>query len=338
MFNETSGKDQETVREIVSFISGEHDTWRQKTSSGQEARRAGVGKVHGIYQRVAQHWRAVNERELEGILKQPIADLAQTKAFVYLKPVEHDSWIAPILSISYDFERDFPMMRLRLSMFVLDDNDELKAIGYRFETPESEGDGIHNYYHAQMIYRFDKVGKIKDLPCPKWIPQTQPAFALDATSPCTLLACMLCSVYGREYVYKNIVPICRSQQEQLGELAFLKSPHVPQFSSPKDNDNVGSLTSIHGTVASNQVGDTISHVHLFLRRDNDEHYWNGSSWVFEKRYVETSMVSQTTNSIWRYECSLLKHSTLMDGLYSLRAVAYDQKRRLNSKTIMVSVG
>lgn len=107
----------------------------------------------------------------------------------------------PVLSFGYDFRRSHPEFRLRLALFLLEEEEgksELRAIGYRFESPE--GEGIHHYYHAQIINAFEKGSEQWRIPCPRWLPTKQPAFALDACSPVTLIASMLISIYGLSFV------------------------------------------------------------------------------------------------------------------------------------------
>lgn len=324
--------DQQTIRDIILFLSREYQRWYENASGGPNTKN-NAKKMCETYERVALNWRGVAETELENFFNATKANLTERKAFIYLKPVEKGDWIIPILSISYDFESNFPVMRLRLSMFLVDKEDELRAIGYRFETPESEGDGIHNYYHAQLIYKFDNDERIKNLPCPEWVPESQPAFALDATTPLTLLVCMIGSLYGPEYVFRNILGRPGTKLEQLAEIAFLKSPHAPSFSSPVADASVNSLTSINGVFTRNPASAPISHVHLRVQRDDTKHYWDGSGWKPTQTYLPTVLSGEK----WRYDCSSLRQSSLPKGIYTLQAVIYDQKHRLNSRTIVVEV-
>ena len=80
-------------------------------------------------------------------------------------------------------------------MFLVDDDINVKSLGYRFESPEGKNNqnaGVHHYYHIQMIQpptcRID------------WLPETQPAFPLDADNPVKLLLCVLVSLYGLDYL------------------------------------------------------------------------------------------------------------------------------------------
>ena len=89
-----------------------------------------------------------------------------------------------------------------MALFLLDANGTPRAVGYRFETPETAGP--HHYYHAQLIRSFGKAGVDWGIPCPVWLPDTQPAFVLDADDPIELLVCLLVSLYGRGYVDKEL--------------------------------------------------------------------------------------------------------------------------------------
>jgi hypothetical protein len=160
------------------------------------------GSVLKIHDLVSEKYDGFHDVELEQLLSTAdVFNYLEHKKFLILEPVSIGGWMLPVLSFGYDFRRSHPEFRLRLALFLLEEEEgksELRAIGYRFESPE--GEGIHHYYHAQIINAFEKGSEQWRIPCPRWLPTKQPAFALDACSPVTLIASMLISIYGLGFV------------------------------------------------------------------------------------------------------------------------------------------
>jgi hypothetical protein len=105
----------------------------------------------------------------------------------------------------FNFEKK-PEIRLRIGLFLLDKLEtkkelQIKSFGFRFETPE--GEGTHNFYHAQPIRHFKK-GQLELLNCPAWLPTAEPTLPLCATNPVELSICLLVSLYGWRF-YKRLV-------------------------------------------------------------------------------------------------------------------------------------
>lgn len=154
-------------------------------------------KIKDLYDLVMVSYQEFQDRELEALIPKNNApstlDLTQENKYIFLEP-EISCNMVPLLSFKYDFTRSKPIVRLYLALFFMDKSD-IHAVGYRFETPE--GEGVHDYYHAQWISRFGR----QDLPnCPSWIPKKQPALTLDAENCVALLICLLISIYGLDYL------------------------------------------------------------------------------------------------------------------------------------------
>ncbi len=103
----------------------------------------------------------------------------------------------PVLSLNCDFSQAEPKVHLRVGLFLRHEN-EVRAIGLRLESPEGEGGGIHDYYHAQYITYFYDGAPLKG--APPWLPITQPAMTLEADGPVGLLLSLLMSLYGLRHV------------------------------------------------------------------------------------------------------------------------------------------
>lgn len=183
--------------QLMTYLWHRHDIW--------ERGRNVPGKASLIYNRIEQGFRKIeNERVLEKLLPaddRPIANFG--KQFLYLEPIERGDYMVPVLSLQYDLNRSpAPKFCFQLLLFLLDSKENLQAIGYRFETPEGEDEGRHHYYHAQLIRTFQNDSPGWCANCRAWLPETQPAFALDARSPVTLLLCLLVSLYDLQGVNK----------------------------------------------------------------------------------------------------------------------------------------
>lgn len=187
-------KDQEVLRQIFLWLTSRY--------------RHAVANLSGapleIHALVSERYAIFQDTELERLLSTGDAfNCLSHGKFVILEPVSLGGWMIPVLSFGYDFRRSHPEFRIRLALFLFEKSEgktELRAIGYRFESPEGEGN--HHFYHAQLIRAFEKNNEQLRLPGPAWLPTKQPAFALDANSPGTLIACLLISIYGRGFVYE----------------------------------------------------------------------------------------------------------------------------------------
>lgn len=328
---------QNVMKQIIMALWEEYNQWKDSDSAA---------RVHEICEDLYVHWSLATQKQVEALFSKTSLELSSVHAFIYLKPVLQmaprtklsRSWMVPLLTVSCDFNSDFDHTRLRLMLFMKDQqHNKLQAIGFRFESPESEGDGLHNYYHAQLISAFDKDGIITLPPCPVWLPVTQPAFALDATSPLGLLICMLVSLYGPEYVWDNIIAehaaIIKSD---LREISWLKRPRAPVFSSPYPMDfkdtEVDNLINVEGTFKENDVGEKVDRIELVIMRVNDDFYWNGQTWAKPLHPLKTTLSANN----WRCEANLTKDK-LKRGTYRLRACIYDKKQGINSAAFEVSV-
>ncbi len=137
--------------------------------------------------------------ESQGGIPSGLAGMALEARFVFLRPAERQSDWLPAFSVR--IEGDWNNVRLFLAMFRLDTSADLsrvRAVGIRFETPESGAtttrEGRHDFYHAQFWHRLR--GTRLRLPELEWIPETQPSLPVSATGPLELLLALMVSVYG----------------------------------------------------------------------------------------------------------------------------------------------
>ena len=181
-------QDLETFRQLVLWLWEHHKKPRGYSKGGASAI---YDEIEKVYQSVPN--RPMLENEL--LPSEERVRTAFGRMYLYLDPVAKGCTMVPVLWAKCDFGRSPAEVRLRLGLFRWHDGG-VKAIGYRFETPE--GKGSHNYYHVQVLQRLD--GPFPPAECSSWLPDSQPAFPLDADDPVKLLLCLLASLYGVQSV------------------------------------------------------------------------------------------------------------------------------------------
>jgi hypothetical protein len=139
----------------------------------------------------------VSREQLERWLpsEQQVDGEFQRNSFLYLDPPKVGPPMLPLLSISANFGRCPPAVRIRMGLFLLDEG-ALCAVGYRFEM--AEGPGAHNYCHAQWIRGFEEGSPFPGTESLQWVPDSVPALPLDADNPVTLLVALLVGLYGEQ--------------------------------------------------------------------------------------------------------------------------------------------
>lgn len=74
-------------------------------------------------------------------------------------------------------------------------DDEGASFGVRYEEPHSDGDGMHDYYHAQFVNTVRDVAG--DPTFTMQLPDSSPAFPLHAKDKLELFFSCLVSIYGK---------------------------------------------------------------------------------------------------------------------------------------------
>lgn len=168
--------------------------WLWKTSKPWEYPGDRLLQIYAQVQNKYFSWSNDNELESMYAFETRLTSVP-SRRYLYLRATK--SQMVPILDIAWDQSRSTPELRLRVGLFLIDEKDELKAFGYRFESPETEG--VHHYYHAQYIHGFDK-----DLlfwaDQKTWVSDECPTFPLDADSPVKLIVSVLVALYGKNFV------------------------------------------------------------------------------------------------------------------------------------------
>jgi len=135
-------------------------------------------------------------------------DFSKRHKFMYLPPLEKNAEFVPILSLKCKLNEKKTSVRIKVMLIRLGESRQKPfGIGFRLENPEyehqtdenedgSKEGGRHDFYHAQLLDKFDYGPQINSL---DWIPTSQPSFPLLAKDPVTLLFSLLVTLYGKKY-------------------------------------------------------------------------------------------------------------------------------------------
>jgi|GEM_PF-321785 len=86
--------------------------------------------------------------------------------------------------------------------------------------------------------------------------------------------------------------------------------------SPSNGATISSLASVSGSASD--TGSSVASVSVSLRRNSDNQYWNGSSWVSGEAWLST-----TGTTSWSSSSGLPSSANLADGGYTVRSQATD---------------
>ena len=175
-------------------------------------------QIFKLFQSLSEKWEPVTSfEEIKHLFKPSELRLNFSNRVLYLEPLlEKKTYFVPILSLFCILNETQSTAQFKVMLVCLDEGKKECGIGFRMETPESmnqdtntiDNGGSHDFYHAQLIRKFDKRApdSAQGFDSPSWLPQSQPSFPLPADCPVTLLLCLIVTLYGRKY-YNNFVNI-----------------------------------------------------------------------------------------------------------------------------------
>ena len=158
----------------------------------------------------------------------PTANFIRDRVSLCLKPTEKGNLMIPVVCLVCDFDRDPAKVAIKAGLCTFNSNGELRVLGCRFESPEGDGMGRHDFYHMQLVNALEKgvPALNKNDAQLGWLPDSQPSFPVDADCPISLTLAFLVSVYGLWYldevVREEMVP-----PPQLDRLSCWR--HRPRF-------------------------------------------------------------------------------------------------------------
>jgi hypothetical protein len=207
------------LRNLLLIIYAEQKSdWSPETQNGRKPS-AEAQELYNQY--CSSNWHRISEKEFEKLLTisngKLVIDFSETKAILVLPPLQEDQAFVPILNLECELSKNINSLRLHVLLVRLDeDHRKLYGIGFRCECPENEqyskektkikkkkkpvqaGEGLHDFYHAQLITGFSYGPSIE---IPDWLPTSQPSFPLLADDPVTLVFALLMTLYGKKYCW-----------------------------------------------------------------------------------------------------------------------------------------
>ena len=214
-----------TLKDILMPLCKEQESVRQNLSS----------PALETYQTVSEILHPITVPDIKNLFKLSCpssetckANSSQWGKVLYLPPLEQYDHFVPILSLKCELKETESIAQFRVMLICLKNNktiDEFYGLGFRMETPGSNvNDGIHDFYHAQLVRKLDSKLKNKlQITCPNWIPDSQPSFPLPADCPVTLLFCLIVTLYGKTYCrqfleeHKSSISYIKSYQKKLNK-------------------------------------------------------------------------------------------------------------------------
>ena len=193
-------------RILIPLFDIQFDTW-----FAPEMELRSSSQVSKIFQNLSEKWEPIGAfEEIGHSFKSSEVVLDFSNRVLYLEPLlQKKTYFVPILSLSCTLNKTQSSAQFKVMLVCLDQDEKLHSIGFRMETPESmnqstntvDNDGNHDFYHAQLIRKFDQRApdNKQGFDCPDWLPLSQPSFPLPADCPVTLLLCLIVTLYGRNY-------------------------------------------------------------------------------------------------------------------------------------------
>jgi hypothetical protein len=217
-----------TLKDLLTALwSEQNKSWAMGAGSNRASTQAldAFRKVASL----APYANHLKREELHAKLPTPdklASDFGSMK--LLLPPIRRASRFVPLLWMKYDLRTTPAAIGLHVTLFCLDQT-ELKAIGFRLEN----GEGAHEFYHAQIVSDLGSSDVAHQLLCPAWIPDSQPSFPLPADCPVSLILCLILTLYGlKEAARMCTVHTIHKLQPYITKL----EPYVKLLAADDDQD------------------------------------------------------------------------------------------------------
>lgn len=140
----------------------------------------------------------LDSRQLTSILRKPRnVRMLQSDQYLLLEPTRRDS-LLPLVTLQSSHEwRHFRIYTLLAKKHGA---SSVASIALRFETDEGSGGGSHDYCHVQICRSIGRHPATNS----SWLPESEPAFPLDADNQVSLVLCLLTSLYGGRSVLSKL--------------------------------------------------------------------------------------------------------------------------------------
>ena len=203
-------KPSDALKDFLILLFQKQDSaWVTKNPKDKPSKRA-----LDTYDAIKNRWIPITFNEIEPFFNESQLDLdfSDHGKVLYLPPIKKESDFVPILSLDCKWKEKQWSVGIKVMLVCCgnctDENQIPSGIGFRLETPEimnqpdatRNNEGIHDFYHAQLIKKFGKkkLDRKLQVKCPNWLPKSQPSFPLPARCPMSLMFCLIATLYGRK--------------------------------------------------------------------------------------------------------------------------------------------
>jgi parallel beta-helix repeat protein len=109
-------------------------------------------------------------------------------------------------------------------------------------------------------------------------------------------------------------------------------PPTITIRTPSNNQTLSAFTIVEGTFGDDR---RVERIEVFIQRRSDKKYFDGTSWVVNPPRIRAAAANATT---WRYRGPFPSGEQLQDGLYTLLAIAYDDKGQRGQASVNITIG
>lgn len=201
-----AGTQPDTVfRKLIEVLFDEQKAAWSPERSG-DGRLEHSRKAKAAMYASSRSWQELGDAKMLPTGLPNIVDFGSGKYLMPLPPLEKDGHLVPWLSISYKLRKgaafEDACCRIYVLLLGIDETGRFVGTGFRIESPErncqevdgSNGVGLHDFYHAQLIKRIETYGP--QFITPEWLPCSQPSFPLWALNPIDALLSLFLTLYG----------------------------------------------------------------------------------------------------------------------------------------------
>ena len=159
----------------------------------------GDAKFQGLAGRASSEYgmKPLDSSRLQEVVIKPPDVQMPVDQYLLLEPTRRD-YLLPLVTLQSSGEWEH--FRIYTLLAKKHGANSVKSIALRFETDEGSGGGSHDYCHAQICRSIGKHPATNS----SWLPESEPAFPLDASDQICLVLCLLTSLYGGHSVRSKL--------------------------------------------------------------------------------------------------------------------------------------
>jgi len=176
---------------------------------------------------VAHHKALSSTKALDGLLPAHNRRTGQLDGnSIAIKPSKSSSAAAAFLSASWDFDADPWKLKYYLVLYYGAMAGGWPELGMSFRLEQPEGRGTHSYWHLQMCRAVPEDRRTQVLACHPKLPDSYPAFPLNASDATSLTASIALAMSGREGL-QSLLRVLHGQGTIAAELNLRYTDAIP---------------------------------------------------------------------------------------------------------------